>query len=166
MINQCDSANYILLPYPEKIVVTKWEDVVRADKTRDCLTVMQTIISFMKDHPDETFRSIEVRLRKERRFTYLVAEEKDKNLPANIKVLDLKRNECPYQLFVTTRNKNLALAEKDKLVPNYQLNLERLEKTGAKQAIPKDYLKYFATVGGELEVNSQFLRELQVGRFN
>lgn len=153
--------NFLLLP-PQKLPVqTTWEDVVRSDHTRDSMTVIQTIVQFMRCNPSETFRSVEIRLRKEHRFTHLIAEEKDKNLPANVRVLDVNHNECMYQLFITTRNPDIVLAEKRARVPNHQLNLERLERTGVKSAVSVDYLRYFAKVGGHLEVNKGFIEDLE-----
>lgn len=114
-----------------------WDDIIRAEARGDAVSSMSLVCNFVRAHADETFLSVERRLRAQNRQTHLFARSLEEQagefgpLPRGVAVVD------PRTLEKRTYMVRVLLACYPDLAPkirafgaNQAQNLERLKDAG------------------------------------
>jgi len=144
---QFTQINYALLDQ-------QMSDIFRADQqTRDTMTVGSEIAKCVK-RCGLTLQQIESRLRERRCWTYLIAQKRNSSHGPELRFALLGVNKT-YNLFISTRNPDIAMQQLLEESSSYQENFAKLADTGF---MMYDRSKQLAQQfrSGTLGVNSKF----------
>jgi len=129
---------HFVTPPRELRISASWEDVLAADEARKTQQLLKTIFEYLKGNKKETFADVEIRLRKENRYAYLVATKT--GIPAGSVVRGANGARCKYLIWASTELPEIALQKKQTIMDTFckagtpeerdALNLENLRNAG------------------------------------
>jgi hypothetical protein len=104
--------------------------ILLLDRTRN-LGVINTAINQIMQAHQLTFQQMELFLRQNNCYTYLIARKRNSDHSAHVRfVCPRTQQEKNYHLFISTRNQDEALSELLEESSTYQENLDKLKDTG------------------------------------
>jgi hypothetical protein len=110
-------------------------DLIQADQERKYAVFSRVLTVYMRCHPRETFADVQTALRKNNCYTWLIAEEPNPTLPGFPPRNMHTKEACPFNLFISTKDREEAMKELKVRACNEETNLERLKYTGVYLAI-------------------------------
>lgn len=106
------------------------QPILLLDRTRNLEVINTVIYQIMHEH-QLTFQQMELFLRRNNCYTYLIARQRNFTHSDHLRfICPRTQQEKNYSLFVSTRDQDEALSELLKESSTYQENLDKLEDTG------------------------------------
>ncbi len=115
------------IPSGVLLTFSSFQDLVVLDQRRDFKLMHDGIGIYLEKHPKETLFDVEAKLRAQQCFTRLIAMAPNHGIDCEVQLRGEKRS---WQLFVTTKNPELATEELQERAGDEVTNLERLKDAG------------------------------------